>query len=153
MQYSAAQVIALTREPESAQLVVPFARIEQEALFRSADQIGSWKTNGQYVGLLQISPGAALDSGAFPFNAAEAAQIRAAIRSGKRPPAGVIARLVAGDSPEVQARYLDFLVRKVRHKSRDARDFYWYHQQGIYSNRYGKVVGKQSRASRKLFGL
>lgn len=152
MKYSAIQVALLTKDPTAKQLVIPFARIEQEALFRDPEEVRAWKTNGQYVGLLQISPGAALDSGAFAFSSEEASRIRAAVRAGKRPPADIIARLVANDSPQLQAIYLDFLVSKVRHKSSSAADYYWYHQQGIYSNRHAAMRGKQSEASKRLFG-
>lgn len=153
MKYSALQVIQATTNPIARQLVIPFARIEQEALYRSADEARDWKTNGQYVGILQISPAAALDSGAFSFSLDEASRIRAAVRAGKRPDADIIARLVANDSPQVQAKYLDYLVRKTKHKSQNAVDYYWYHQQGIYSNRNAALRGKQSRTSRKLFDL
>lgn len=152
MKYSAMQVVLAAKDAVAQQLVIPFARIEQEALFRDPEEIRAWKTNGQYVGLLQISPGAALDSGAFSFTADEAQRIRAAVRAGRRAPADVIARLVSNDSPQLQATYLDFLVRKVRHKSKDAVDYYWYHQQGIYSNRNAALRGKQSETSKRLFG-
>lgn len=152
MKYSAIQVALQAHDPVARQLVIPFARIEQEALFRDPEEVRAWKTNGQYVGLLQISPGAALDSGAMNFSQDEASRIRAAVRAGRRPPADIIARLVENDSPQLQAKYLDFLVSKVRHKSSSAADYYWYHQQGIYSNRNAALRGKQSLTSKRLLG-
>lgn len=147
--YSYDDVVNALRSDIPREYVALTARVEQQtyAPTRYPSVKRDWPANGKHVGLLQVSPGLLLDSGALKFSASQAARIRKNVRTGDPIP-DIVADIKARDSAAVQAAAIDWTWMKVRNKVDSAPDFYFYHNQGIYARR--KSTAMQSALAKSV---